>query len=101
MEFCPDIMDKRLLRHSTYRAGISYRQPYYGIDGKDGPSEYSLSAGISIPFAFSYDSRSMLHVSGQFVRVQPGSGGMITENYFRLNIGVTFMDRWFMKIQAD
>ncbi|MBO7588912.1 MAG: hypothetical protein J6T18_05750 [Bacteroidaceae bacterium] len=101
MEYCPDITDKRLFRHSTYRAGISYRQPYYSIDGRKGPSEYAVGAGISIPFAFSYDSRSMLHVSGQYVRVQPGSGGMITENYFRLNVGVSFMERWFMKIQAD
>ncbi len=101
VEYCPDISDKRFLKHSTYRAGISFRQPYYSIDGKKGPSEYVLSAGISVPFAFSYDSRSMLHVSGQFVRVQPGSGGMITENYFRINVGVSFMERWFMKIQAD
>lgn len=100
-EYCPDITDKRMFRHSTYRAGVSYRQPYFSIDGKDGPSEYSVSAGISIPFAFSYDSRSMLHISGQFTRVQSGGAGMINENYFRLNVGVTFMERWFMKIQAD
>ena len=101
IEYCPDITDKRFFRHSTYRAGISYRQPYYSIDGNNGPSEYTLSAGISVPFAFSYDSRSMLHISGQFVRVQPGNRGMVTENYFRLNVGVSFMERWFMKIQAD
>ena len=99
--YCPDISDKNLFRHSTYRAGISYRQPYYKIDGYNGPTEYSVSAGISIPFALAYDSRSFLHISGQFVRVQPGTEGMITENYFRLNVGLSFMERWFRKIQAD
>ncbi|HBA13433.1 MAG TPA: hypothetical protein DCW98_05585, partial [Bacteroidales bacterium] len=71
------------------------------IDGYNGPTEYSVSAGISIPFALAYDSRSFLHISGQFVRVQPGTEGMITENYFRLNVGLSFMERWFRKIQAD
>jgi len=27
--------------------------------------------------------------------------GMITENYLRINIGVTFMERWFMKLMVD
>ena len=44
---------------------------------------------------------SYLHVSGEFVRVQPMTKGMITENYVRINIGVTFMERWFMKLMVD
>ena len=26
---------------------------------------------------------------------------LITENYIRINLGVTFMERWFMKLMVD
>ena len=29
------------------------------------------------------------------------SKGLITEHYIRINVGVTFMERWFMKLMVD
>jgi len=25
----------------------------------------------------------------------------VTENYFRINLGVTFLERWFMKLMVE
>ena len=66
-----------------------------------GPMQFGVSAGFTLPFNTSYNSISNLHVSGEYIRVQPMSKGMISENYIRINIGVTFMERWFMKLMVD
>jgi hypothetical protein len=63
--------------------------------------QFGISAGMSIPINSSYNSMSYLNISGEYVRVQPLEKGMITENYLRINISVTFMERWFMKLMID
>ena len=82
-----------------FRAGVSYVTPYYKINGVDGPDEISVSAGFGIPIINAYNNRSMLNISGQWVH--SSAKGMLTENTFRINIGFTFNERWFMKWKVD
>ena len=82
-----------------YRAGVSYTSPYVKINGNDGPKEYSVSAGFGIPIVNRINNRSLLNISGQWSRLS--GKGMITENTFRINIGVTFNERWFMKWKVE
>ena len=72
---------------------------YYDINGADGPKEFSISAGFGLPIANSYNNRSILNISGQWVH--SSATGMITENTFRINIGLTFNERWFMKWKVE
>ena len=98
----PDEDSKNILKRSSYQVGANMSQPYYYVkDNVKGPMQYGVSAGLSIPFTTSYNSMSHLHVSGEFVHVRPSEKWMVTENYFRLNLSVTFMERWFMKIMVD
>lgn len=99
--YCPDEDSKSILKHSSYQAGINVSQPYFKVGDKTGPMQIGISAGFSMPVTTSFDSMSYLHISGEYVRVQPMSKGMITENYLKINVGVTFMERWFMKIMVD
>ncbi len=99
--YCPDESSKNVLKHSSYQAGINVSQPYFRVDNKKGPMQFGISAGITLPITSTFDSMSYLHISGEYVRVQPMSKGMITENYLKINVGVTFMERWFMKIMVD
>ena len=43
----------------------------------------------------SYNNRSQLKISGQWVK--NSATGLIKENIFRLNIGFTFNEDWFKK----
>ena len=47
------------------------------------------------------NNRSLLNISGQFVRINPKTEGMITETYLRINIGVTFNEFWFFKSKVN
>jgi len=82
-----------------YRGGVSYATPYYNIQGTDGPKEITVSAGVGIPLINSWNNRSTLNVSAQWTHTT--APGFISENTFRINIGLTFNERWFAKWKVD
>lgn len=98
-EFCNDEMSRRFFDRIRLRAGVSYATSYYKINGLDGPDEISASIGFGIPIVNAYNNRSVLNISGQWVH--SAANGLLTENTFRINIGITFNERWFMKWKVD
>lgn len=98
-EFCNQEMSRRFFDRIRFRAGVSYATSYYKINGVDGPDEISVSVGFGIPIINAINNRSMLNISGQWVH--SAAKGMLTENTFRINIGFTFNERWFMKWKVD
>lgn len=98
-EFCKNAYGRNFFNRIRFRAGASYATPYYKVNGQKGPREISVSAGCGIPIMNGYNSRSILNVSGQWVRSE--AKGLIKENTFRINIGLTFNERWFMKWKVE
>lgn len=94
-QYCYNERDRAFLKRVQYRLGASYATPYYKMNGVDGPKEFSVSAGFGIPIMNSYNSRSLLNISGQWVK--NSADGLIKENVFRINIGLTFNEGWFKK----
>ena len=99
-EYLPNPLGRNYLQRIRYRIGAYYSSPYAKIDNKDGNKEYGVSVGLGIPLHF-YNSRSILNISGQYVKVSPKIKGMLEESYLRINIGLTFNERWFMKWKVD
>ena len=95
----PDLQGGKYLEHVHYRFGVGYATPYYNINGQNGPKELSVSAGIGLPIVNVWNNRSVLNISGQWIR--NAADGFITENTFRINIGITFNERWFMKWKVN
>lgn len=101
-EYAPGRLSSNIFKMITYRAGAYYAQPYTELNGKKGCEEYGVSAGLSLPFLNNNNrnSHATLHLSGQFIHMEPKSAGMIAENYFRINLGITFNESWFMKLKV-
>jgi len=99
VDWIPNPLSRRYLSLVHYRMGVGYATPYYKIGGQDGPKEISASVGFGIPIYNSYNNRSVLNISGQWVHTS--ATGLITENTFRINIGLTFNERWFMKWKVE
>ena len=97
-EYQPDALKRNYFSRIRYRVGAYYADPYAKIDGKEGNREYGVSFGFGLPL---FQSRSVLNISGQYVKVSPKVKGMLEENYLRINIGLTFNERWFMKWKVD
>ena len=99
-EWIPNPQSTRhVLSHVRYRIGAGYATPYYNINGQDGPKELSLSLGFGIPIMNAYNNRSFLNISGQWSH--RSADNLITENTFRINIGLTFNERWFSKWKVE
>jgi len=85
-----------------YRAGFSYSSPYARLgDGSKGPQSYLASLGAALPIINSYSNRTLLNISVEYEHVKPHAAAMITENYLRLTLGISFGERWFMKWKAE
>lgn len=91
-EWIPNAYTGKFLERIHYRMGVSYATPYIKVNGQDGPKEYSVSMGFGIPMI---KSRSMFNLSAQWVH--SSAKDLITENMFRINVGLTFSEGWFMK----
>ena len=48
-----------------------------------------------------HNSRSIGNLALQYEHVKPKMAGMVTENYVRLNIGISFNEKWFMKWKVE
>ena len=97
-EFMPNPIGRSYFSRIRYRVGAYYSDPYAKINNQEGAREYGASFGFGLPL---FQSRSILNISGQYVKVSPKVKGMLEEDYLRINIGLTFNDRWFMKWRVE
>ena len=86
------IWDRAFLKRVAYRAGVSFATPYYKVNGVDGPKELSVSAGFGIPIMNSYNNRSQLNISGQWVK--NSATGLIKERSEERRVGKECRSRW-------
>ena len=98
-EWVPRYNSRRLIDRVKYRIGASYMTPYYKIGNIDGPKQFSVSAGFGIPIQNQINARSYLNISAQWVN--QSVDGLLKENTFRINLGVTFNERWFAKWKVE
>ena len=99
IDWIPDNKSRKFLNHVHYRAGASLATPYYKIEGKDGPTELTVGAGVGIPIFNTWNNRSQLNITAQWVRT--AASGFVTDNTLRITIGLTFNERWFAKWKVD
>ena len=87
--------------HISYKAGFSYTTSYIDINGQSGPKNYLASAGVGIPIVNSFSSRSVLNIGFQWEHVAGSTKNMLTEDYVRLCLGLTFNASWFNKWRIE
>lgn len=99
-EYVPDpkTQGHEYMKTIRYRLGFSYSTPYLRVNGQDGPTEYRASMGLGFPLqSRKLSGRSIINLSAEWLSRRPNASNMIKENYFIVNLGVTFNERWFMK----
>ena len=94
-QYCKNANGRSFKDRIRFRFGAGYTTSYLLINDQKGPREISLSAGVGLPIINVYNTRSMLNVSFQWANTN--ATGMIRDNTFRINLGLTFNERWFAK----
>ena len=97
-EYCKGERYRNFFSQLHYRAGVSYSTPYIMINKQDGPKEISASIGLGIPIVNNYNHRSLLNIGVEWTN--RNATGLIKENMFRINVGLTFNERWFAKFKV-
>ena len=87
------------MRRLNYRLGASYQTSYLYLKNTQ-LSDYFVSAGLGIPVGIGRLS-SMVNVSAQYGVMGSANADLIKQNYWRINFGFTFCDRWFQKFRYD
>lgn len=96
-EYVPNPVGRNFFKRLHYRVGAYYTTPYIQVKNFD-MREFGVEGGVAIPIMNRYNNRSLLSVTAQYINVSPKSGGLIKENYLRINIGFTFNEDWFRKM---
>lgn len=110
VQYTPDKWDHNYISRICYRAGAYYASPYQriGLDNNtmlDGPAQYGITAGVGLPIAngitrqvvLNVYSPSYVNIGLEWARRKASSTQLISENVFRINIGITFNELWFQK----
>ncbi|MCU0418376.1 MAG: hypothetical protein MUC38_01865 [Cyclobacteriaceae bacterium] len=96
-EFTPDPTALgSYLKRITYRTGASIEKYPYLVNGS-AIQDFGINFGLSLPVSRS----SSLDFGFRTGRRGSLAENLITENYFKMYMGVTFNDQWFIKRKFD
>ncbi len=88
-EFTPDFYSvSSYMKRVTYQFGFNYEQTPIKINNTH-IDDFGINFGVSLPVG----TASILNVGFKFGQLGTTSDGLIREDYFKLNLGMTFNDR--------
>ena len=98
-EYIPDYLSRSYPKRIRYRAGAFYNQSYLKInDAANGSSASMRDAGVSCGLGLPIRSdKSVLNVALEYVNRRTFPQVLITENYLRISVSLTFNEFWFFK----
>lgn len=97
MELKPNYQSASAMRRVAYRIGGRY-ETYYADYGQRNLDGYAVNLGVGIPVR---RSRSMINVGLEYGHVGRIKDGQIAENYFKIGVGFSSVETWFVKRKYD
>lgn len=96
-EYTPDIASiDSYLKRVTYRLGFDYEQTPY-VYNNEQIEDFGINFGVSLPVR-SFSSLNLAFKVGQRGTTD---NNLIKEQYFKMYLGVTFNDKWFVRRKFD
>lgn len=85
------------MRRVAYRLGGRYGT-YYADYNRQNLAGYAISLGVGIPVR---RTRSMINVGLEYGHSGRMKAGQVAENYFRIGLGFSSVETWFVKRKYD
>lgn len=93
-EIVPNIDNyNKYLARVHYRLGFLYGKTYLHLRGQD-LNEYAITFGLGFPLR---GMRTMLNIGAQYGVRGTTAQNLIRENYFKIVVGFSIYERWFVK----
>lgn len=92
---------KNYWNNVAYRAGFTYGQDYIYVNEKD-LQKWSLSAGVALPMRKpAYTNQlSVINLTAEYGQ-RGNKENPVRENFFRIAVGLSLSDIWFLKRKYD
>ena len=85
----------------NYRIGARYNTGNLVLNNKS-IADFAVSAGVGLPAGGGrFKLFTMLNISTEYGIYGTSQNQLIQERYFRVVLGFTFNDRWFIKSKYD
>lgn len=88
------------LKRIAYRIGARYNTSYITIQDQDLP-EYGITFGIGLPMKRAQTATPQFNLGFEYGKRGQAVDGLIEETFYKLNVGITINDRWFIKRKYD
>lgn len=96
-EYIPDISSvSSYFKRVAYRIGFNYQHTPFSVN-----NEQIKDMGISFGMALPLSNLSSLNLAFETGRRGTTSNDLIQENYFKVLLGISFNDRWFVRRRYD
>lgn len=98
-EYIPNILSRNYLKRIRYRLGAFYNQSYLKVsDASTNSSMNMREVGVSCGFGLPIKSdKSIVNLGLEYVNRRTTPQSLITENYLRVSVSLTFNEFWFFK----
>ena len=101
LEIIPKYNDvESYLKRIAYRFGARYNTSYITINNQDLP-EYGITFGLGLPLRREQTAVPQVNLGFEYGKRGQTGNDLIEETFFRLNVGITINDRWFIKRKYD
>jgi hypothetical protein len=81
----------------AYRIGGNYEKTNLELNG-EAIRQAGITFGFGLPFA---RTASKIHLGAEIGRRGTTSNNLISENYYRIRLGLSLNERWFMRYRVD
>ena len=96
-KFTPDQKSTNYLKTVQFRLGYYYANTHLNLMG-DQLSQYGTSFGVGLPLK---RLKSNLNVGDEMGRRGTVEDGLVMERYWKIKLGLTLNDVWFIKRKFD
>lgn len=100
MEYVPDATSvTSYLKRVIYKAGFNYEKTPFMVNSKQ-IYQFGINFGVSLP-VINRNLPSFVNLACQLGQRNGKVDGAITENYFRISLGLTVNDIWFYRRKIE
>lgn len=110
-EYVIDPVSSSFWRRIRFRSGLSFANSYTNVHvfdpktnnsiGMGGFKEYGATLGFGLPFRDVYGKISMLNIGFGYTKQKPESSQMISQDMFKISIGMNINELWFRKFRFN
>lgn len=100
VEITPQYDGNNYLQRIAYRFGARHANSYITINDMDW-SEYGITFGLGLPVRKAESSYPRLNLGFEYGNRGTTDGGLLKEQFFNFNVGITINAVWFRKRKYD